>query len=149
VRGIDADRENSYVNLPVGRAGEALRRRHVARFEQLLPERVRRAGWSWDQVRAERLRALGELLSAAVRRSPWHRERLAGLDVDHFSEADIASLPVMTKADLMDHFGDIVTDTRITRGLCEAHLQQGTGEVAAVAALCCCTSSTTATTQGS
>jgi len=33
------------------------------------------------------------------------------------------TLPVMTKTDLMDHFDDIVTDRRITRELCERHLE--------------------------
>jgi hypothetical protein len=81
--------ENEGVNPPVDRAGQALRRRHVARFERLLPEDVARIDWSWDQVRAERLRALREVLSVAVQRSPWHRERLAGLDAAHVSEADV------------------------------------------------------------
>ena len=58
---------------------------------------------------------------------PWHRQRLAGLDVDHVSEADIESLPVMTKADMMDNFDDITADRRVTRRLCEAHLEQETG----------------------
>jgi phenylacetate-CoA ligase len=43
------------------------------------------------------------------------------------SEAEVGSLPVMTKADLMDNFDDIVTDRRVSRELCEAHLGQGTG----------------------
>jgi phenylacetate-CoA ligase len=115
------------VNPPVDRAGQALRQRHVARFERLLPEYVARIDWSWDQVRAERLRALRELLAVAVQRSPWHRERLAGLDAGQVSEADVESLPVMTKADLMGNFDDIVTDRRVSRGLCEAHLDEGTG----------------------
>ena len=33
----------------------------------------------------------------------------------------------MTKADLMDNFDDITADRRVTRGLCEAHLEQDTG----------------------
>ena len=30
----------------------------------------------------------------------------------------------MTKSDLMDNFDDIVTDPRLTRALCERHLEQ-------------------------
>jgi phenylacetate-CoA ligase len=97
---------------------EAVRRRHVADFEAMLPEYAGRIGWSADRVARERLRAL----LAAARRSPWHRERLAGLDTGAFGEADVASLPVMTKTDLMDNFDDIVTDRRLTRELCERHL---------------------------
>jgi len=93
----------------------------------LLPEYVARIEWSWDQVPSERLRALRELLAVAVERSPWHRERLVGLDFSQLSEADVESLPVMTKADLMDNFDEIVTDRRISRALCEAHLEDDTG----------------------
>ena len=60
---------------------EAVRRRHVADFEAMLPEYADRIGWSADRVARERLRALRALLAAA-RRSPWHRKRLAALDAD-------------------------------------------------------------------
>lgn len=106
---------------------EAVRRRHVADFEAMLPEYAGRIGWSADRVARERLRALRALLAAA-RRSPWHRERLAGLDTGAFGEADVASLPVMTKTDLMDNFDDIVTDRRLTRELCERHLGELAGD---------------------
>lgn len=112
---------------PVERGEEELRARHAARFEQLLPEYVARIEWSWDRVREERLRALRELLAVAVARSPWHRKRLAGLDVSAVTDADVAALPVMTKQDLMTNFDAIVTDTRITRELCERHLDGGKG----------------------
>ena len=39
-------------------------------------------------------------------------------------EADLERLPVMTKADLMDNFDDIVTDARLSRDLCEDHLER-------------------------
>jgi phenylacetate-CoA ligase len=102
---------------------EALRRRHVAEFEAVLPEYEARIGWSPDRLQAERLRALRALLAAA-QRSAWHRERLAGIDPRAFCGADVADLPVMTKADLMSHFDDIVTDPRLTHELCEQHIDQ-------------------------
>ena len=57
---------------------EALRRRHVADFEAMLPEYLGRIEWTADRVADERGRALRSLLATAVARSPWHRERLAG-----------------------------------------------------------------------
>src|SRR5262245_26240827 len=103
---------------------EALRCRHVADFEAMLPEYLDRIDWPADRVAGERRRALRALLAIAVDRSPWHRERLAGIDSGGFSEAQIASLPVMTKSDLMDNFGHLVTDPRLTRELCERHLEE-------------------------
>jgi len=102
----------------------ALRRRHVADFEAMLPEYLGRIEWTADRVADERRRALRALLAIAVARSPWHRERLAAIDPGGFSEAHIASLPVMTKTDLMDDFDHLVTDPRLTRELCERHLEE-------------------------
>jgi phenylacetate-CoA ligase len=102
---------------------DGLRRRHVARFEGLLPGYVRRIDWPADRIGDERLRALRRLLATAAGKSPWHRQRLAGVDVAGLSGADVAGLPVMTKADLMDNFDDVITDRRITRKLCERYLQ--------------------------
>ena len=61
-------------------------------------------------------------MSTARERSPWHRERLREVESQALTEADVESLPVMTKADLMDNFDEIVTDRRVTMELCEAHL---------------------------
>jgi phenylacetate-CoA ligase len=107
---------------------EVLRRRHVAALEAMLPEYMGRIEWSADRVANERRRALRTLLAMAVERSPWHRERLAGIDPGGRSEVDIESLPVMTKTDLMDNFDDLVTDRRVTRELCERHLDDATGD---------------------
>jgi phenylacetate-CoA ligase len=113
--------------MPEGRC-EGLRRRHVADFEAMLPRYAGRIDWPAGRVREERLRALRALLATALARSPWHRERLTGVDVAAFCEADVASLPVMTKTDLMDNFDAIVTDRRVTRDLCERHLGAVTGD---------------------
>src|SRR5262245_7822291 len=106
-------------------ATETLRRRHVADLEAMLPEYVARIEWPADRLRSERRRALRALLAMAFERSPWHRRRLAGLDL---SGADIESLPVMTKAELMDNFDEIVTDRRVTLESCERHLSEATGD---------------------
>ena len=47
-------------------------------------------------------------------KSPWHRERLKGIDVASISEADLTSLPTMTKGDVMSHWDEIVTDKRLS-----------------------------------
>jgi phenylacetate-CoA ligase len=40
--------------------------------------------------------------------SPWHRDRIAGVDPDGFEEADLAGLPPMTKDDLMANWDRVV-----------------------------------------
>ncbi len=63
-----------------------------------------------DEERQVRLRAL---LRSALDGSPFHAERLSGVDPDHFTESDLTSLPVMTKNDLMSEFYWVVTDDRL------------------------------------
>jgi len=94
----------------------------------LLPEHLANIGWTAQRLLSaqdERLRALVE---TAIKRSPWHRERLGDLDVAGLRAADLESLPVMTKRDLMENFDDIVTDGRIDRATCERHLDALAGD---------------------
>jgi phenylacetate-CoA ligase len=81
-----------------------------------------RLNWDADQLashQAERLRAL---LGHAVEHSPFHARRLAGLDPTGFDPADLRRLPVMTKAEMMASFDEVVTDRRLDRRQVEDHL---------------------------
>jgi phenylacetate-coenzyme A ligase PaaK-like adenylate-forming protein len=79
--------------------------------------------WSADQLHAERERRMRVLLATAKARSPWHRERLRNVDAATFIEADLPSLPTMSKADLMDNFEAVVTDPRLTRDVVDAYVE--------------------------
>lgn len=92
---------------------EDLRQRHLARAGELLPALLDRLTWPADRLAEHRTAELRRLLVAAREASPWHRERLADVDVAALDQADLTSLPVMTKDDLMGHFDDIVTDDRL------------------------------------
>ena len=107
---------------------DMLRGDHVAEVARLLPGYVARIDWPVARLRQERTVALRALLATAVERSPWHRGRLGRLDIASLSDGDIAALPVMTKTDLMDNFDAIVTDPRLSRQLCEDHLDQNPGD---------------------
>src|SRR3954452_14333368 len=99
------------------------RQRHLRAFADRLPLDAERLTWRLQRLhrlRDERLRAL---LRTAQERSPWHAKRLAGVDVDAVTAADLAAIPTMTKSDVMDHWDEIVTDRRLTLALAEAHLE--------------------------
>ncbi|MGH9024114.1 MAG: phenylacetate--CoA ligase family protein [Acidimicrobiia bacterium] len=112
---------------------EDLRRKHRADARAMLPSMLDRVDWPAERTAAHRLAALTQLLAVAERGSPWHRNRLAGLQPAglqlagpgrELEEADIlALLPVMTKDDLMDNFDEIVTDPRLGLDVVEAHLE--------------------------
>jgi len=100
------------------------RQRHLRAFAERLPVEAERLTWPLERlhhVRDERLRAL---LRTAKARSPWHARRLADVDADAATGADLAALPTMTKTDVMEHWDEIVTDRRLTLELAEAHLER-------------------------
>lgn len=101
---------------------EAMRERHCWEVQEHLPDHLDRLSWTADRLRDERERRLRALLRAAADRSPWHRQRLAGLDLDRITEDDLGAIPPMTKDNLMDNFDQIVIAPGITRDLVEAHI---------------------------
>jgi phenylacetate-coenzyme A ligase PaaK-like adenylate-forming protein len=98
------------------------RRDHLAAIAARMPAHVGRLSWSAEQIRAERQRALRETLLHAKANSPWHASRLSRIDPGTFTETNLQALPVMTKADVMTHWDEIVTDRRLTLADCNAHI---------------------------
>lgn len=106
----------------------SLRDGQVAAVARLLPEYVSRIDWPLARIEEERTVALRALLTTAVERSSWHRRRLEGVNIGTLSDRGTVDLPVMTKTDLMDNFDSIVTDPRLSKHLCEDHLDQSPGD---------------------
>ena len=102
---------------------EALRRRHLSDAMALAPRLLERLDWPGERLAAHRVQRLRELVGYAADRSPWHRERLATVDLDRLDVESLRELPPMTKADLMEHFDRIVTDERLSLELVNSHLK--------------------------
>jgi phenylacetate-CoA ligase len=102
---------------------EQLRQRHVADALALAPRLIERLDWSSERLAAHRTDQLRDLVVHAVARSPWHRARLGGIDLDRLDAVTLRELPTMTKTDLMTHFDEIVTDPRVTLRGVNAHLE--------------------------
>jgi phenylacetate-coenzyme A ligase PaaK-like adenylate-forming protein len=105
-----------------------MRQRYQADLLRRAPEHIARLDWSPAQIAARQLEGLRALLAVARERSPFHARRLRAIDPDRFQLEDLPSLPVMTKSDLMDDFDDALTDSRVTRALCERALAATTNE---------------------
>src|SRR5207248_4278618 len=102
---------------------EELRQRHLADAAARTPEMVDQLEWPADRLAEFEVGEVRRLVKVAKDLSPWHRERLAELDPADLDGTDLRGLPVMTKADLMDHFDDIVTDDRLRLEVVEDHLE--------------------------
>lgn len=107
---------------------EELRLRHVADMQRLAPSLVDRLDWPAGRLTEHRTAELRALLRVAVDHSPWHRRRLAGIDIDRIDERRLGELPVMTKDDVMEHFDEILTDDQLDLDAIEGHLDRLTGD---------------------
>lgn len=58
-----------------------------------------------------------------IESSPWWRNRFDGADPTDFTEADLPSLPVMTRADLIENFDQVVNAPGLTLERVSAHLE--------------------------
>ena len=101
---------------------ELLRARVGEAVGHHMPPHIARLGWDAGRLAAYQRDRLRALLARAIARSPFHAARLRGVDPDRFELADLARLPVMTKAEMMANFDAISTDRRLTRDLVERHL---------------------------
>ncbi len=76
--------------------------------------------WTREQLHAHQQRALLALRRRVLEDSPFYREFHRGLE-----NAPLESLPVLTKALLMERFDDLVTDRRVRLADAEAFLKGG------------------------
>jgi phenylacetate-CoA ligase len=74
-----------------------------------------RLTWSAERIKRAQRDALQTLLRHAAEDSPFHRRRLAGIDLAAVDPADLSALPVMTKTQMMDALDDVFTDRRLGR----------------------------------
>lgn len=96
----------------------------IARYLVLRRQLRARERWSPDRLRVHQQDALRDLRAYAMARSPFYRRFHAGLE-----DRPLAELPVLTKAELMANFGDLVTDRDIRLADVEAHLGEIEGDV--------------------
>jgi phenylacetate-CoA ligase len=85
---------------------------------------ARRLRWSADRLATERQRQLRELLVWSAQHSSFWRDRLAGHDLTAFTEGDLPSLPVLTKAEMMANFDRAVTVPGLTLARAQDHIDR-------------------------
>jgi len=98
---------------------ERIRSAHLGAVQAALEDHVGRLDWSVEQIRAHRDQRLRSLLAYARERSPFYRERLRSLDVDTATPKDLASIPMLTKAEAQGQWDAIVTTPDLDRSAAE------------------------------
>ena len=79
-------------------------------------ELIQRDRWTRAELLAHQRARLQDLLSHAVEHSPYYREAFGGV-------RELAELPTLPKATLMENFDRIVTDSEVTLAAIEAHVE--------------------------
>ncbi len=85
-------------------------------------EQVERLTWNSERIHQTQRDGLRTLLHHVAEHSPFHRRRLAGIDLTAIDPADLSALPVMTKTDMMDDLDEVFTDRRLRSAEVEAAL---------------------------
>ena len=73
-----------------------------------------------SQLEARQSRAIEQLRAFANERSPFYRRFHGGFEQRPWTE-----LPILSKANLMENFDDLITDRSVRLGEVEAHLERG------------------------
>jgi phenylacetate-CoA ligase len=99
-----------------------LRARHIDAVRAFTPEAIARLSWSRERVREEQVQRLRSVLAHAQCHSPFHAARLAHVDAEAFELEDLATLPSMTKDDVMEAWDEVVSDRELHLQDVAAHL---------------------------
>jgi putative adenylate-forming enzyme len=81
-----------------------------------------REGWSAERLHAHQRERLLATVRHAATCSPYYRERFAGIELG--DDLDLAALPTLDKATMLERFDDLVTDRRLTLAGVERHLTE-------------------------
>jgi phenylacetate-CoA ligase len=98
---------------------DRLRAAHVTAVQGALQDHIGRLDWSRQQIERHQTERLRSLLAYARERSPFHARRLSRVDPSVVTAADLADVPVMTKAEAQDEWDDIVTVPDLNRATAE------------------------------
>src|SRR5262245_20637789 len=74
--------------------------------------------WTLSALKQHQQRRLAAVRAFASQRSPFYRRFHRGLD-----DASLERLPILTKAMMMEHFDEVVTDRAVRLAEAEAFLQ--------------------------
>ena len=100
---------------------QQIRKRFINNVRREMPGCVERLGWTRDHVLANQEEQLAAICGYAREHSSWYRSRLQDT-LDRVGLAHLEQIQPTTKADLMEHWDDIICRKDITKSIAEGHL---------------------------
>lgn len=94
----------------------------VARALRISRELEAHEDWDAERLAVHRRERLLGIVRHAAARSPFYRERFAGVELG--DDLQLTALPTLDKATMLEHFDELVTDRRLTRAGVEAHVAE-------------------------
>jgi phenylacetate-CoA ligase len=109
---------------------DGFRRTAQHAFFSALDDHVDRLTWDRQRIVDTQQQRCRTLLAHAAANSPFHARRIAaaGIDPAELELSHLQRLPIMTKAELMAEFDQVVTDPRETLAAAERALSETTTE---------------------
>jgi phenylacetate-coenzyme A ligase PaaK-like adenylate-forming protein len=107
-------------------AYEHIRAAHLGAVQAALDDHVGRLDWSAEQIRRHRDWRLRSLLAYAHERSAFYADRLRGLDFETVTAADLAAIPMLTKAEAQGQWDAIITTPDLDHQAAERLLNEQT-----------------------
>lgn len=99
----------------------------VAAVNAGVTEQFARRTWTAAQIEQKQVDDLRRLIGHAAEHSPFHRRRLANLNVADLRPSNMSALPIMTKADMMASLDEVFTDRRLSRRIVDTALTTAPG----------------------
>lgn len=78
--------------------------------------------WNPEQLHSHQRQRLLATVRDAAARSPYYRERLAGIELS--DDLDLAALPRLDKATMLENFDELVADRRLSLAGVERHIAE-------------------------
>jgi phenylacetate-CoA ligase len=101
-----------------------IRNKLIAAAQADLSNHLNRLSWTPEQLQAFQLTRLRQLLTLAKTKTVWYHHHLAHIDPATFTLDQLSSLPTLTKAQVMQHWNELVTIPGLMLNIAENHLEQ-------------------------
>lgn len=101
-----------------------IRTQLIAAAQADLPDHIKRLNWTKEQLKIFQLERLRQLLTLAKNKTGWYQKRLTHIDPEKFALNNLQDLPTLTKADVMQHWKELITVPGLTLQIAENHLEK-------------------------